>query len=69
MQLKRHSAIEAITNICVGYGINFTANMVILPLFGFDISVAQNLFLGTLYTVISLIRSYVLRRVFNRFTG
>lgn len=52
----------------IGYSINFTANMLIFPLFGWKISVAQNLWLGVIFTVISLARQYVLRRVFTHLT-
>lgn len=65
MQTKLGSFVESWVNIVVGYGVNFTANMLILPLFGFNISVAQNIVLGGLYTVISLVRSYFIRRWFN----
>ena len=65
MQTKKQSAIEAFMNILFGYSVNFTANMFILPMFGFDISVKQNMFLGILYTLISFVRSYVIRRYYN----
>lgn len=65
MQTRKQSAIEATANILVGYTINFIANMTLFPLFGWDISVQQNLLLGVLYTLISFARSYMLRRFYN----
>lgn len=60
------SVVEAKANIAVGFGINFTANMLILPLFGFhDLTLGKNLVIGMLYTVISLVRQFVIRRWFN----
>lgn len=67
-QSKKHSVFEAITNIIVGYWINFLANMTVLPMFGFDISFEQNLKIGAIFTIISLVRSYLLRRIYNQFT-
>ena len=65
-QTKLGSITEAGANIAVGFGVNFAANLVILPLFGFaSLSLGKNFIIGALYTVISLIRSYVLRRWFN----
>jgi len=64
-QTKLGSLYEALINIVIGWVINFTANMTIFPLFGWEISVEQNIWLGTIYTVISLVRSYVIRRWFN----
>lgn len=64
-QTKLGSFYEALINILIGWTINFTANMTIFPLFGWEISMEQNVLLGTIYTFISLIRSYVIRRWFN----
>jgi hypothetical protein len=65
-QTKIGSAAEAWANIAVGFGVNFTANLLILPLFGFaTLTLRTNFEIGLLYTVISLARSYVLRRWFN----
>lgn len=65
-QKKSHSITESVINVVVGFGINFTANMLIFPLFGWTINVKQNITLGLIYTLISIVRSYVLRRLFNR---
>lgn len=65
-QTKLGSIAEAWANVAVGFGVNFTANMLILPMFGFhDLTLGKNFVIGGLYTVISLVRSYVLRRWFN----
>ncbi|AGH44507.1 DUF7220 family protein [Paraglaciecola psychrophila] len=64
-QSKIDSALEALTNIFVGFSINFTANILIFPIFGWEISISQNLLLGGCYTMISYIRSYALRRAFD----
>lgn len=64
-QTRLGSFIEACINVLIGFAINFCANFLILPLIGFHISVGQNLFLGVLYTVISVVRSYAIRRWFN----
>jgi hypothetical protein len=66
VQTKWGSFVEGGANIAVGFGINFTANLLILPLFGFKgLTVRNNFIIGIIYTVISLVRSYVLRRWFN----
>lgn len=64
-QTRLGSFIEAWINVAIGFSINFVANLLILPLVGFHISVGQNLFIGVLYTIISVARSYVIRRWFN----
>ena len=64
-QTRLGSLIEAIINVVIGFAINFTANMLIFPLFGFHITARDNLLLGLIYTVISVARSYCIRRWFN----
>ena len=64
-QSRRHSFIEAWVNIAIGFGINYFANLLIFPLFGFHISLIANLWMGVIYTAISLVRSYFIRRYFN----
>lgn len=64
-QSRRSSFVEAWMNIFVGFAVNYTANLLIFPLFGFHISLEANFLMGLIYTVISLVRSYVIRRWFN----
>ncbi|WP_233343669.1 hypothetical protein [Burkholderia cepacia] len=68
-QTKRNSLIEALTNTAIGYCINYTANLIVFPFFGMHISPKANILLGLIYTGISIVRGYVLRRFFNRLTG
>jgi hypothetical protein len=64
-QTRLGSLIEAIINVIIGFSINWTANMLIFPLFGFRITASANFVLGLIYTVISVVRSYCIRRWFN----
>lgn len=67
MQTRVGSFAEAWANIAVGFGINWTANMLVLPLFGFRVTGGQAFGIGLIFTAISLARSYTLRRWFNGF--
>ena len=65
-QTRLGSFIEAWMNVFIGFSINFTANMLILPHFGFtSLTAKTNFIIGLLYTVISVVRSYTIRRWFN----
>jgi hypothetical protein len=64
-QTRLGSLIEAGFNILIGFAINWTANMLIFPLFGFNVTGGQAFWIGVFFTVISLVRSYVIRRWFN----
>jgi hypothetical protein len=65
-QTRLGSFIEAWVNILIGYTINFFMNLVILNgMFNLGVTLAQNLWIGAAFTVVSLVRSYVIRRWFN----
>jgi hypothetical protein len=64
-QSRTWSAIEAWANVAVGFGVNYVANLTVLPWFGFRVSGRQALGMGLVFTGISLVRSYALRRVFE----
>lgn len=64
-QSRRASLIEAIANVLVGYLISVLANIWLLPLWGFSVSPRAGAEIGLLFTLISLLRSYILRRLFN----
>ena len=66
MQSKRHSFIEAILNVTIGYLVAVMANYVVLPWWGFEVSVRDSMEIGVVFMLIALARSYILRRVFNR---
>ncbi len=68
-QSKLESWIEALANIVVGFTINFFANLIILPWFGFNITAGKAFGIGLVFTAISLLRSYWLRRLFNKYGG
>ena len=65
MQSRWMSLMEASTNIVVGYGLAVLTQMLVFPLFGLRASLGENLAIGAVFTVISLVRSFVLRRAFN----
>jgi hypothetical protein len=64
-QSRLMSWLESLINIVVGFGISLAAQMFFLPLIGVAIAFHQNLIFALIMTVISLLRSFVLRRVFE----
>ena len=66
-QSRLSSFIEAWVNVFIGFTINWIANMLIFPLFGFHITGGQAFVVGLMFTVISVVRSYCIRRWFNRY--
>ena len=66
MQSRLMSAVEAGTNVLIGYLVSVAANIIVLPMFGYNVTIFDSFAIGLAFTAISLVRSYVLRRVFNR---
>ena len=65
-QSRRGSLIESVTNTVVGYILAVATQFAAFPVFGLQVGAVENLGLGLVFTVVSLIRSYLLRRVFDR---
>ena len=64
-QSRWMSFAEAVVNVVVGYGVAVVTQMLVFPLFGLRASVSDNLVIGVIFTVVSLARSFTLRRVFE----
>jgi len=59
------SMVEAVANVAVGYGIAVATQVAVFPVFGLHVSLADNLLMGAIFTVVSIVRSYSLRRLFE----
>lgn len=64
-QSRLMSLIESTVNILVGFGISLGAQIVFLPMLGVTISFGQNFLFACIMTVISIARSFILRRIFE----
>ena len=64
-QSRAMSLVEAVANVVVGYGVAVVTQILILPVFGLQTTLAQNLKMGAVFTIVSLGRSYALRRLFE----
>lgn len=65
-QSVKDSMKEAWTNIAIGFAINYIANFLILPLAVTGLDPVNNFLIGWLYTCLSIIRQFVIRRYYNR---
>lgn len=64
-QSRRASLIEATLNTVIGYFIAVAAQIVVFPLFGIHVSLVTDLVIGLIFMIISMLRSYYLRRLFE----
>lgn len=66
MQSKTHSFIESLTNVAIGYVVALLSQILVFPMFNIYVPLSDNLLIGLWFTVISIFRSYVVRRYFNK---
>lgn len=67
MQTRKQSAAEAVAHVVIGYLIGLLAQITLFPLVGVQATWSQNLVISVAFTCVSLVRTYVLRRAFNRY--
>jgi hypothetical protein len=64
-QSRLMSMVESLANVLVGYVVAVVMQMAVFPLFGLAVTVTENLLIGLIFTVVSIVRSYALRRGFE----
>ena len=65
MQSKKQSLIESLTSVGIGWLIGVILNMLVLPLFDYDVSLTDGVLISIIFTAVSVVRSYAVRRIFN----
>jgi hypothetical protein len=70
-QRRISSLIEATANTVIGYGIAFGGQLIVYPWLGIEVSLGQNMLIGGIFTVLSMLRGFLVRRMFEhwRVTG
>lgn len=66
MQSRWMSFVETLTNILVGYGIAVSTQILVFPIFGLQSTLTENLKIGAVFTAVSIVRSFALRRLFEK---
>jgi len=64
-QSKLQSMNESLVNVALGMIISMALQIVVFPAFGHAFTLAQNIGITVIFTVASILRSYVVRRWFN----
>ena len=68
MRTKIQSLVEAVANTLSGLVLAFIVNMLLMGAAGVSATAGQNLLIVGGHTIVSVIRSYVVRRFFNKRT-
>jgi len=64
-QKKKASLIQVLINTAIGYFVALATQVVIFPWFGIDVTLGQQVTIGVIFTVVSIVRGYFVRRMFN----
>lgn len=64
-QSRVMSLVEVVTGSVIAFAVAIWANYAVMPLFGFQVNVKQSVAMTALFTIISIIRSYLVRRLFE----
>ena len=64
-QSRLMSLVEAVANVIVGYGVAVATQIVVFPWFGIETGLAEHLTIGLAFVGVSLVRGYMLRRLFD----
>ena len=64
-QSRRQSAIEAVVGVCIGLFTAYGASFVIFPVFGIETSYFQNGLVVVSFSIVSIFRTYITRRLFS----
>ena len=65
MQSKKHSFIESLLNTVVGFLISLLVQLIIYPILNIPVTIFQNIIITSVFTIVSIIRGYIIRRYFN----
>jgi hypothetical protein len=64
-QSRMMPLVEATANVLVGLIVDVATQIVVFPIFGLQASLGQNVLLALVFTGVSIVRSYALRRMFE----
>lgn len=64
-QTRKASLVETLLNTALGYGVALAAQIIVFPWFGINIPLSSNILIGAVFTVVSIARGFILRRMFE----
>ena len=69
MQSKKHSFIETCVNAITGFLVAWVLCQLVIPMFDSkNFSYLDGLIITCIFTVVSMVRTYIYRRIFNKWT-
>ena len=66
VQSRAMSLVEALINVAAGFLVALAAQLIVFPWFGLYPALGEHLTIGAIFAAVSVVRSYLLRRLFER---
>ena len=64
-QKKKVSLMEVLINTAIGYFVALATQIIVFPWFDIEVTYHQQFMIGLIFTVVSIVRGYFVRRLFN----
>lgn len=65
-QNKKQSLTETIISTFIGLAVSLVTQIIVFPLYGLEVNFNQNIQITIIFTVVSILRGYLVRRYFNK---
>lgn len=65
-QSKEQSLKETVISTFIGLAVSLITQILVFPLYGMEVSFNQNIQITIIFTLVSIVRGYFVRRYFNK---
>lgn len=66
MQTKTQSLFEIVVNYAIGFAVALAVQMLLMRIYNVPMSASRDVAITVVFTAVSIVRSYLVRRFFNR---
>lgn len=66
-QSRSASLFETLTSTVMGFILSVAVQRALFPAMGHDLALAENMVVASVFTAVSILRGYTVRRLFNAF--
>ncbi len=64
-QSRAFSLIETLVSVAIGFCVAYLTQLLVFPIYGISLSHADNAAITAVFTAVSILRGYFVRRMFN----
>lgn len=64
-QSRKMSAVETVVSTLIGLGVAYATQMLVFPLFGIHVPHTTHAAMVAIFTLVSIVRGFAVRRLFN----